>query len=101
MNGEFKLIIGRAVREMAQFYSSEESFCIKKGKHLPNRGAIIGVIKDLRRVMFPGYFGTENITDTAPEYFVGNTLTEVYVVLKEQIKIALMYQNEENKTEEE
>ena len=66
MNGEFKLIIGRAVREMAQFYSSEESFCIKKGKHLPNRGAIIGVIKDLRRVMFPGYFGTENITDTAP-----------------------------------
>ena len=101
MNGEFKLIIGRAVREMAQFYSSEDSFCIKKGKHLPNRGAIIGVIKDLRRVMFPGYFGTENITDTAPEYFVGNTLTEVYVVLKEQIKIALMYQNEDNKTEEE
>ena len=67
---------------------------IKKGKHLPNRGAIIGAIKDLRRVMFPGFFGTENITDTAPEYFVGHTLTKVYVVLKEQIKIALLYQNE-------
>ena len=82
MNGEFKLVIGRAVREIAQYYSSEESFAIKKGKHLPNRGAIIGVIKDLRRVMFPGYFGSENITDTAPEYFIGNTLTEVYVTLK-------------------
>ena len=101
MNGEFKLIIGRAVREMAQFYSSEESFSIKKGKHLPNRGAIIDVIKELRRVMFPGYFGTENITDTAPEYFVGNTLTKVYVILKEQIRIALLYQNEGDKTEEE
>ena len=101
MNGEFKLVIGRAVREMAQFYQAEESFMIKKGKHLPNRGAIIGAIKDLRRVMFPGFFGTENITDTAPEYFVGHTLTKVYVVLKEQIKIALLYQNEENKTEEE
>ena len=95
------MTIGRAVREIAQYYSSEESFAIKTGKHLPNRGAIIGVIKDLRRVMFPGYFGTENITDTAPEYFIGNTLTEVYVVLKQQIEIALNYQNEENKSEEE
>ena len=23
--------------------------------HLPNRGTIIGIIKDLRRVVFPGY----------------------------------------------
>ena len=52
MDGEFKLVIGRAVREMAQFYSSEESFAIKKGRHLPNRGAVIEVLKDLRRVMF-------------------------------------------------
>lgn len=101
MSGEFKMTIGRAVREIAQYYMSEESFAIKTGKHLPNRGAIIGMIKDLRRVMFPGYFGTENITDTAPEYFIGNTLTEVYVVLKQQIEIALNYQNEENKSEEE
>lgn len=55
MKGEFKMAIGRTVREIAQYYSSEESFAIKTGKHLPNRGAIIGVIKDLRRVMFPGY----------------------------------------------
>lgn len=101
MDGEFKLVIGRAVREMAQFYSLEESFAIKKGKHLPNRGAIIAVIKELRRVMFPGYFGTENITDTAPEYFVGDTLTKVYVVLKEQIEIALQYENNDGKSREE
>lgn len=101
MNGEFKLVIGRAVREIAQYYSSEESFAIKKGKHLPNRGAIIGVIKDLRRVMFPGYFGSENITDTAPEYFIGNTLTEVYVTLKKQIETALIYQNADQISEEE
>lgn len=101
MNGEFKLVIGRAVREIAQYYSSEESFAIKKGKHLPNRGAIIGAIKDLRRVMFPGYFGSENITDTAPEYFIGNTLTEVYVTLKKQIETALIYQNTDQISEEE
>ena len=51
--------------------------------------------------MFPGYFGTENITDTAPEYFIGNTLTEVYEVLRQQIETALIYWNEENKSEAE
>ena len=44
MKGEFKMAIGRTVREIAQYYSSEESFAIKTGKHLPNWGAIIGVI---------------------------------------------------------
>lgn len=101
MNGEFKLVIGRAVREIARYYSSEESFAIKKGRHLPNRKEIITVIKELRRVMFPGYFGPENITDTAPEYFIGDTLTRVYVILKEQIETALLYQNEENRSEAE
>lgn len=51
--------------------------------------------------MFPGYFGSENITDTAPEYFIGNTLTEVYVTLKKQIETALIYQNTDQISEEE
>ena len=46
--------------------------------HLPSRGAIIGIIKDLRRVVFPGYFGNENISSTMPGYFLGNMLTHVY-----------------------
>lgn len=101
MNSEFKLVMGRAVREISQYYSSEESFAIKTGKHLPNRKEIITVIKELRRVMFPGYFGPENITDTAPEYFVGDTLTKVYVILKEQVKTALLYENNQMQSEEE
>ena len=51
--------------------------------------------------MFPGYFGPENITVTAPEYFVGNTLTEVYVMLKRQIETAILYRNENNESKEE
>lgn len=101
MSVDMKMTMGRAVREIARYYSSEESFAIKSGKHLPNRGAVIGVLKELRRVMFPGYFGPENITVTAPEYFVGNTLTEVYVTLKQQIETAILYRNENNESESE
>ena len=101
MNGDMKMTMGRTVQEIARYYSSEESFAIKSGKHLPNRGEVIEVLKELRRVMFPGYFGPENITVTAPEYFVGNTLTEVYVMLKRQIETAILYRNENNESKEE
>ena len=59
--------------------------------HLPSRGASIGIIKDLRRVVFPGYFGNENISSTMPGYFLGNMLTHVYEELKAQIEIAFLY----------
>ena len=59
--------------------------------HLPSRGAIIGIIKDLRRVVFPGYFGDENISSTMPGYFLGNMLTHDYEELKAQIEIAFLY----------
>jgi len=59
--------------------------------HLPNRGTIIGIIKDLRRVVFPGYFGDENISSTMPGYFLGNMLTHIYESLKGQIEIAFLY----------
>ena len=58
---------------------------------LPNRGEIIGLIKDLRRVIFPGYFGEEHLSDVVPDYFLGNMLTDIYRRLSTQIEMALMY----------
>lgn len=99
MNGDLKMTIGKAVEDIASYYASEESFAIKTGRHLPNRREIIEVLKDLRRIMFPGYFGGENIIDTAPEYFIGDTLTSVYAKLQREITTAILYKNEKNETE--
>ena len=52
----------------------------------------IGIIKDLRRVVFPGYFGDENISSTMPGYFLGNMLTHIYEELKVQSKDHLIHQ---------
>ncbi len=101
MNDDLKTTIGRAVGDIADYYASEESFAIKTGRHLPHRGKIINVLKSLRRIMFPGYFGEENIIDTAPEYFIGDTLTSVYVTLQHEITTAILYKNEKNETETE
>ena len=69
--------------------------------HLPSRGAIIGIIKDLRRVVFPGYFGDENISSTMPGYFLGNMLTHIYEEMRTQIEIAFLYDDKGASSREE
>ena len=61
--------------------------------HLPNRGTIIGIIKDLRRVVFPGYFGDENISSTM--------LTHIYEEMRTQIEIAFLYDDKGTSSREE
>ena len=86
--------IQKAAGEIASYCSTEEVFAIKKGKHLPSRRVIISLIKEIRRIVFPGYFGSEDLTATDPEYFIGYMMSEVYVNLKEQIRMALIYDND-------
>ena len=69
--------------------------------HLPNRGTIIGIIKNLRRVVFPGYFGDENISSTMPGYFLGNMLTHIYEEMRTQIEIAFLYDDKGASSREE
>ena len=63
--------------------------------------AIIGIIKDLRRVVFPGYFGDENISSTMPGYFLGNMLTHIYEEMRTQIEIAFLYDDKGASSREE
>lgn len=84
--------IQAAVSEIRDTCSREEVFITEEqDRHLPNRGEIIGIIKDLRRVIFPGYFGNENIASSMPDYFLGNMMTDIYVSLKQQIETAFIY----------
>ena len=63
---------------------------------LPDRSCIIRILKDLKRVMFPGYFGEENIALISPQYFIGDRLTDIYGKLKPQIEISLYYRDYES-----
>ena len=63
------------VAGIAKNYSErEEIFFTDPNKHFPNKLAIVNIVKDLRRVMFPRYFGDETPTGINPEYFIGETL---------------------------
>lgn len=100
MSTEIKDIIKEAVLEISDNYKKQSLLMAQEGRQRPNRGIIIEIIKDLRRVMFPGYFGEENINITVPDYFIGHSLTDIYERLYSQIKIAFLYNNTESTHEE-
>ena len=87
-----KKTIQKMVDEIGNNYKMEELFCAKKGKPMPERSVVIDFIRELKTVMFPGYFGRDTMLETEAVHYVGYQVNHLYDVLKEQVKIALTYE---------
>ena len=61
------------------------------GQHLrlPGRSAIIAILKDLRRLMFPAYFGDEELMALEPENYAALLIERIEKQLAAQIALAL------------
>lgn len=90
-----KSAILRAAKGLTENYASEDLFMPKSGRRLPNRSVIIDIVRDLKSIVFPGYFSTDTSATVFPEYYVGHRLNDIYDRLKNQIEIALLYHGEE------
>lgn len=91
MAQDIKKTIATAAAELSGNYQSQEIFEISIGVKLPKRLEIIEIVDEVRRLMFPGYFGDENTAYVSLESFAGNTLAGVYEKLFKQIRTALLY----------
>lgn len=83
------------VEKLNEHYRSEELFMPRDGRRLPDRAAVIEVIRDLRHIIFPGYFGKDSALEMDPSYYAGYRINHLYDELREQITIALQYQMKE------
>ena len=90
----------KATAALTENYKNEELFMPKNGRSLPSRAVIIDVVKELRAVIFPGYFWSDSAAGMFPEYYTGYRLNDLYDRLKEQIEIALLYANQEMEQQE-
>lgn len=87
-NKDFDAIVG----SIADNYRAHSEICFNcMDRHFPSRGAVIGIIKDLRRVLFPRYFGDEGSMNMRPEYFIGSELTHLQEELRVQVREALLF----------
>ena len=90
-----KSAILNVAKGLTENYASEELFMPKSGRRLPNRSVIIDIVRDLKSIIFPGYFSTDTSATVFPEYYVGHRLNDIYDRLKNQIEIALLHHGEE------
>ncbi len=97
---EKKTAILNAVERITENYRNEELFISKNGRTLPDRSAVIDIVRDLKSVIFPGYFGVETSARMFPEHYAGYWLNDLYDRMKEQIRIAFFYQADEEELEQ-
>ena len=60
-----------------------------KKLRLPDRGAIIGIIKEFRRLLFPAYFGDAQLMALPPENYAALLLERIETALTAQVALAL------------
>ncbi|MDR3671080.1 MAG: serine acetyltransferase [Holophaga sp.] len=59
---------------------------------MPNRDKVIDILKKLRELLYPGYFGKQNLTTETLEYYVGELLGDIRGLLYEQVLNAIRHQ---------
>ena len=59
------------------------------GLRLPDRRAVIELVKEVRRLLFPAYFGDPAPMSLAPENYAALLLERICEKLTEQLKLAL------------
>jgi len=83
--------LGDLVRSITESYRNQPlTRHIDAGK-LASRNAIIEVIKLLRELLFPGYFGKQNLASDAIQYHVGDLLVTIHNQLSEQVESAFRH----------
>ena len=86
---------------VTKYDETDEIFFTQPEKHMPNRNAIIAILKDLRNIMFPGYFTDGAQTTSDAQYFIGNTILRVESELTQQVREAFLFRDSDTQTLEE
>lgn len=98
MNDILNKSIYKSVSEMERFCGESEMFSKDKKAKLPSRDVVTEILRELRRVIFPGYFGGETLDSYAS--FAGYTLSSVSEKLLSQIRLVVDGEDAEIRAEE-
>ncbi len=60
-------------------------------RELPSREVIAEIVERLRAALFPTHYGKADLNDASIDYFVGDTLNEALMLLSEQVRRGLLF----------
>ena len=93
-NKEKMRILDELVDKMNCNYENMDLLNALGKRKFPDRDKIIVIIKAIRRLMFPGYFGQVSFEKTTSHYFAGEMISSIIEELKKQIITALSYDSD-------
>ena len=100
MTRNIKAHIKDVAERMTNNYKAQEIFEMGVGARPPKKSEIIELVDEIRKVIYPGYFGNENTAYVSLEDFAGNALAVIYEKMYKQIRTALVYTNQNEDSEE-
>ncbi len=84
-------LIPGVVKKMLQSWNSKECYDHISPFAIPSHRAIVDIIKQARRVLFPGFFTSAKLHASNLEYYIGKETTELYDKLTEQVTMAIRH----------
>jgi serine O-acetyltransferase len=81
--------LDKLTQQILDSYAAEERTQRIGERALPSRGRIVEVVGQLRELLFPGYFGTKDLTEENVRYHLGNLLVRLEADLTDQINHCL------------
>lgn len=84
-------LIPGVVKQLLQSWNTKECYEHISPVSIPSHRSIIDIIKQARRILFPGYFTSAKLHASNLEYYIGKETTELYDKLAEQITMAIRH----------
>lgn len=79
--------------QIACHYRNNELLQGRQGSRLPDRSVIIRLLREIRKLMFPGYFWDTEMIGRKPEEYTEDRLYNIHRLMSEQIATAMTYMN--------
>ena len=79
------------VKKLMQSWSTKDCYEHISPIAIPSHRAIIDIIKQTRRILFPGYFTSVRLHSSNLEYYIGQETTELYDRLVAQMTLAIRH----------
>ncbi len=84
-------LIPGVVKKLMASWSTKECYDHISPVSIPSHRAVVDIIEQIRRVLFPGYFTSARLHAANLEYYIGNETTELYDKLTEQTTMAIRH----------
>ncbi len=88
------------VEKILDSYCEHDLICRVDKDNIVNRGTLIKIVEELRKIIFPGFFDNNKVRSEYSRYLVGEKLEYIQYHLKKQIAKALDNIKDDSETKE-